>query len=830
MTKEKTFSVTIDNRKVDVLPGLTILEAARKHAIYIPSLCAREHLPSYGACRLCIVEVDGLRGFLTSCTTPVEEGMVIRTDSAEIRTLRQEILKLLLSEHPGSCLFCGEKAECVRFQGTIRKVGVTTGCRFCPNDERCELQQITEKVGLTEISYPVRYRNFPVENEEPFYDRDYNLCVLCGRCVRICNTVRMNGTLSFKQRGKLTTIGPAFDRSHIEGGCEFCGACVSVCPTGTLIAKTSKWYGPPDGETGTTCPYCSIGCRLMVQVKHGQVIDVLPDYASPVDEGLLCVKGRFGVPEVVTSALRPTEPRQLTPGGYEVISWDRAIDAARERLSAAGPEGFLMLLSPQLSNEDFFAAQQFARKVMKGDHMASPLTGMLGSALPSFLELACASDAFDALDGAGVIIALGFDSRYGYSPLGVRVKRAVERGATLVTLGDLDTNLDIAADGVFKIDSSLWPSFLRVLLSPGEERRKGAGPKADEGLSALFPSCGDALEHTRKALARAPEHVIIVGPEVLRSPSREEVLSILVAGRHGRGRKTIVAHPYTNLSGMVAMGALPGIKPGEALARGTAGGPAVRVTPIDLERHREVVYIIGEACPSRLPPHDYLIYQNGLPAHAALRPDLVLPSALSMESPGTMITVEGRLSRLAGVVEPPGQAKPDWWIIGGIAERMGKHRMGYETIEGVQGEIRKYIRGFPEIRERIAFTAFAREDGGPKQGVSPSSRSRGDGGESLFLLYCKAELETYRGMPLPQIVPGMGRIGNRGCLMINTDDAARLGLAENGLVHVGSDGVALQFPVRVSTAIVAGTVHLIAGGESPFLANPCQVRLRRDDE
>ena len=131
MTRGKSFTVTIDNQQAVVKPGLTILEAARKHGIYIPSLCALDGLPSFGACRMCIVEVDGLRGFPTACTTPVEEGMVIRTDSAEIRTLRQEILKLMLSEHPASCLFCGEKEECRQFQVTIRKAGVTTGCRPC---------------------------------------------------------------------------------------------------------------------------------------------------------------------------------------------------------------------------------------------------------------------------------------------------------------------------------------------------------------------------------------------------------------------------------------------------------------------------------------------------------------------------------------------------------------------------------------------------------------------------------------------------------------------------------------------------------------------------
>jgi predicted molibdopterin-dependent oxidoreductase YjgC len=316
MTKEKKVSVTIDNKQVEVRPNSTILQAARDNNIYIPSMCTLEHLPSYGACRLCIVEVDGLRGFPTSCTTPAEAGMVIRTDTAEIKGLRQEILKLLLSEHPASCLFCDEHDECKKYMGTIRKVGVTTGCRYCPNDTCCELQEIVDKVGLTETSYPVYYRGFPVEKYDPFYDRDYNLCILCGRCVRVCNSVRLNGTLAFKQRGKLTTIGPAFDRTHLEAGCEFCGACVTVCPTGALSTKASKWYGMPDAKVATTCTFCSSGCRLMLHVKNDEVIDALPDYDSVVDQGLICVKGRFAVPEYVNSPQRFTVPQRMTPVGY----------------------------------------------------------------------------------------------------------------------------------------------------------------------------------------------------------------------------------------------------------------------------------------------------------------------------------------------------------------------------------------------------------------------------------------------------------------------------------------------------------------------------------
>jgi predicted molibdopterin-dependent oxidoreductase YjgC len=751
MTREKAFTITIDNQHVDVKQGLTILEAARRHNIYIPSLCALDRLPSYGACRMCIVEVDGLRGFPTACTTPVEEGMVVRTESAEIRALRQEILRLVLSEHPASCLFCGEQEECKRFQGTIRKVGMTTGCRYCPNDDQCELQQITEKVGLTDISYPIRYRNFSVEKDDPFYDRDYNLCVLCGRCVRICNTVRMNGTLSFKQRGKLTTIGPAFDRSHVEGGCEFCGACLSVCPTGTLSAKTSKWYGKPEGETGTTCPYCSIGCRLMVQVLHDQVIDVLPDYASPLDNGLLCVKGRFGVPELVNSAQRFTEPRMLTPMGYEVVSWERAMDAAREKLSDTPPEAFLMLLSPQLSNEDLFVAQQFSRLVMGAENMASALALGLGSSLPSFLELACSSDGLDAIDKAEAILTLGFDSRYGYSPIGVRVKKAVEKGARLFTVSDTDTNLDMLADAVFKVESSQWADLLAMLLS-----------RESKGLSALFTHFRDEADGARAALAGSSYKVMIAGPEALLAPQKSEILGVLGEIRHSHGWRIVAAHPFTNLSGMVAMGALPGIKPGEAVRKNgpeTHGAsPAVSIKPLDIQRHWRVVYIIGEACPDWLPPHDFLIYQNALPALSTFRPDLILPSALFTESAGTMFNVEGRLMVVAKAVEPPGGAKPDWWIMSRIAEALGRCKMGYGAVSAVQSEIRKHFKSFPEMKKRIAFTAFAWDEGHEPKVSRPAGHVEEANEEHPFLLHCKPEPDAYRGLPLAEAVPGMKRI------------------------------------------------------------------------
>ncbi len=304
----ESVAINVDGKLLNVERGVSILQVAQKNNIYIPTLCAHKDLTSFGGCRMCIVEVDGMRGFPTACTTPVENGMVIRTDTPQIKTERIEILRLLLSEHPSSCLICDEKDECRQYMGTIRKAGVTTGCRYCPKDGQCELQQVVEASGLNEINYPIRYRNLPVEKDDPFYDRDYNLCILCGRCVRICKEIRGANIIVFKERGRHTLIGPAYDRSHIDAGCEFCGECVSVCPTGALSEKANKWKGLFDREENSTCAYCGIGCQMRLLIKEDEIIGSLPAEDPVVSNGQLCVKGRFCVTELVNNHRRLKKP------------------------------------------------------------------------------------------------------------------------------------------------------------------------------------------------------------------------------------------------------------------------------------------------------------------------------------------------------------------------------------------------------------------------------------------------------------------------------------------------------------------------------------------
>ncbi len=211
----RVMNLTIDEQQVKANEGATVLEAARQAGIYIPTLCYHPSLTPYGACRLCIVEIENLRGFPTACTTPVTEGMVIKTNTPQLQELRRNIFELILAEHPRQCI-------------------------TCPKNLRCELQEVASHIGVEEVTLPPIHKELPVYQDSPFFDRDYNLCILCGRCVRVCQEVRGAGAIAFTYRGSQALVGTAFDKTLEDSGCQFCGACVDICPTGALMDRSSK--------------------------------------------------------------------------------------------------------------------------------------------------------------------------------------------------------------------------------------------------------------------------------------------------------------------------------------------------------------------------------------------------------------------------------------------------------------------------------------------------------------------------------------------------------------------------------------------------------------
>jgi formate dehydrogenase beta subunit len=237
--KVDNISLTIDGRQVEAHKGATVLEAAREAGIYIPALCYHPDLPPYGACRLCVVEIEGMPGFPTACTTPAAEGMKVHTNTPQLQQLRRNIFELTLAEHPFQCLTCA-------------------------NNLRCELQTVASYIGVQQVSLPAIRRDLVADRDNPLFNRDYNYCILCGRCVRACQEVRGIAAITFVHRGSQTIVGTAFNRPLADSGCKFCLACVEVCPTAALTDRVPIWNTTLDREAYVVpCKYaCPAGVDI----------------------------------------------------------------------------------------------------------------------------------------------------------------------------------------------------------------------------------------------------------------------------------------------------------------------------------------------------------------------------------------------------------------------------------------------------------------------------------------------------------------------------------------------------------------------------------------
>jgi formate dehydrogenase beta subunit len=267
LTNMDTISLTIDGIEVKTTKGKRILEAALDAGIYIPNLCAlRDIKLPWGACRLCQVQIEGRRGTITACSEPAAEGMVVHSNTPEVNCLRREILEIMLARHPHECLTCWRKERCQPFDICLRNVSVTERCVTCPKNRHCELQNVADFIGLDTMPYPYTSKGLPVEMENPFIVRNNNLCILCGRCIRVDQEILGFEAIAFNLRGAKTYIGGAFGKPLIDSGCTFCGSCVEVCPTGALMDRGDEWNRWKERESLSI--RCKYACPARVDVPR----------------------------------------------------------------------------------------------------------------------------------------------------------------------------------------------------------------------------------------------------------------------------------------------------------------------------------------------------------------------------------------------------------------------------------------------------------------------------------------------------------------------------------------------------------------------------------
>ncbi|MBI4514460.1 MAG: (2Fe-2S)-binding protein [Deltaproteobacteria bacterium] len=388
--------LTINDQTVSARAGESVLQCALRHNINIPHLCTHPNLPAFGACRLCVVEIDGLRGFPASCATPAIAGMVVRTETAALKELRRGILELILLEHPSACLICEKQELCERFRPAAAKAGRTTGCHTCNNKQVCAVPDLCAELDLTELPVPPLYRNFPLERSDPFIDRDLNLCILCGRCVRICKAHHGQSTIDFVGRGSQTRIGEAFGRPLAEAGCRFCGSCIDVCPTGSLADRYAKWFGAPQRFVATTCSLCEAACAITVHSNGRKQAVMARGISTRVP---ICVLGRFAVPEFLNGAGRLSAPQVRVGDRWRELSWPRALAQAAERLKPFAGAGFALVCDTSNTLEDRYVFRKFTYEVMRSPHyleIAPDARGVARRALPAGVRAALLAGDFVA--------------------------------------------------------------------------------------------------------------------------------------------------------------------------------------------------------------------------------------------------------------------------------------------------------------------------------------------------------------------------------------------------------------------------------------------------
>lgn len=357
-------TLSINGREVKAKKGMTVLEAALEADIYIPTLCYHPDLEPYGGCRLCVVEIENVRGLPTACTFPVNDGMVVHTDTETVNKVRRTTLELLLASHPSVCLMCNRRTEnnCGSpYNVCLRSVAVTDRCVLCPANERCELQKVVDYLCLTELRLPPMPKDLPVDSSNPFFELDHDRCILCARCVRACNEITGVGAIDFAYRGfpmKVATFG---DRPLIESICKSCGECVAHCPTGALAPRRAYW---PEREVKTTCPYCGVGCQMFLGVKDEEITIIRGDRDNSVNRGKLCVKGRFGIAEFVNHPERLRSPLIKKEGRFVEATWDEALDLIAGKMANYKSDEVAIVSSAKCTNEDNYVIQKFARVVL----------------------------------------------------------------------------------------------------------------------------------------------------------------------------------------------------------------------------------------------------------------------------------------------------------------------------------------------------------------------------------------------------------------------------------------------------------------------------------
>ncbi|MBI4282746.1 MAG: molybdopterin-dependent oxidoreductase [Chloroflexi bacterium] len=781
-------TLVIDGKEIQTQPGKTIMQAATEAGLYIPYLCYYPRMKSYGACRMCVVEIENVRGTPASCTTPVAQGMVVHTNTPQLQEMRKGIMELLLSQHPHGCLTCHRIELCGPQDVCLRHIAVTDRCVVCPKNERCELKDTTRYVGMgltTPLTY--QYRNLPVRTGDPFYDLDYNLCIVCGRCVRTCEEVRGDSAINFMERSGVSLVGPAHGTSLLESGCEFCGSCIDICPVGALVESSYKWEKAVESVT-TTCPHCPVGCQLKLEVdRRGRLIRAIPELEAEANHGQACFKGKFGL-DFVNSHARLKTPMIRRNGSLEEASWEEAISLVAEKLSGYKGDQFAVVASYRGTNEESYLLQKFARAVMGTNNVdhSSNLKPEMAAPLEDALGHQVATNPVWDLEDARCILAISTNTTEEHNVAAVPVKRAVKKGAKLIVIDSREVELTRHATIWLRprpgTDSILLGGLLRVIMDEVLQDESFVRERCENldhlkhslwrfDLVRVQEMTGVPQEQIRLAARtfaqNGPAAILYALDNVPQSHHAGCVSALadlaLLTGNIGRPHGGLYPlRPGTNDQGSWDVGCIPHLLPGYLPVEDPSARAALqRAWNVELPSSKglgvnqvfqavsagriKAMLVVGDSPAfsnddlgdviKAAQGLEFLVVQDTFPSALAQVAHVVLPSVTFAEKEGTFTNLERRIQPLRKVLEPQDtQARPDWWITCQIAKAMNAQGFDYQNSAQVLDEISRVVPTYAGITyQRLLSGRGVLEPSVPPNFPLPSQLHPTEGGQNAGL-------------------------------------------------------------------------------------------------
>ncbi|MCL2825958.1 MAG: formate dehydrogenase subunit alpha [Eggerthellaceae bacterium] len=753
----KLVTLEIDGKPVTVREGTTIMQAAAKLGIDVPTLCYLKGLAPDGACRMCVVEIEGGRkaGLIPSCSEPCAEGMKVATRSERVVKARRFILDLLLSNH-------------------------TLQCFRCAHNGNCKLQDYSLEYGVEETSFPDgRHSNLDQKDtSNPCFEYNPELCIMCGRCLRVCEQLQGRDVISKANRGFATKMTPAFGLPWNESICESCGNCVSNCPTGALSSKDNKtsYRAWEVTKVRTTCPCCGTGCQMDLLVKDNKIVGCDPAY-GPANRGLLCVKGKFGSYKYIHAADRLTHPLIKKDGEFVQASWDEALSLVaskfKEIKETYGPDAIAGTSCSRSTNEDNYLFQKMMR-VAFGTNNVDNCARLCHSASVHGLAITLGSGAMtnpieDITHGVDVILLVGSNPTEAHPTVGAQIRQAVRAGTKLIVVDPRKIDLASSAEIHLQIRPGTNVAFangmLHIIIKEGLADKEFIASRTEgfEELAKIVEDytpqkvaeiCNIDPEELRRAAimyAKADKAPIIYCLGVTEhSTGTEGVMSLsniaMAVGKLGRSGCGInPLRGQNNVQGACDMGCLPNQFPGYQSAANPDviekfekawGAPLSRTTgmmstqslPAAKEGKVKGYYIFGEdpivsdpdtshveACIKGL---DFLVVQELFMTATAQYADVVLPGMSYGEKEGTFTNTERRVQRVRKAVELEGDMRPDTDIFSDVMTRMG-YPSHYDSAADIMKEISEVTPSFGGI-------SFERLDNGESlQWPCPDKDSKG---------------------------------------------------------------------------------------------------------